>query len=42
MSSEKDYKSMEYKNFFEKNLINIDPEIFKAINEELVRQQNHI
>ncbi len=42
MSSEKDYKNSEYKNFFEKSLIDIDPEIYKAINEELVRQQNHI
>ena len=42
MSSEKDYKNSEYKKFFEKNLLDIDPEIFKAINEELVRQQNHI
>jgi len=42
MSSEKDYKNLEYKNFFEKSLLDIDPEIFNAINEELVRQQNHI
>ena len=42
MSSEKDYKNSEYKNFFEKSLLDIDPEIFKAINEELIRQQNHI
>jgi glycine hydroxymethyltransferase len=42
MSSEKDYKNLEYKNFFEKRLLDIDPEIFKAINDELVRQQNHI
>ena len=42
MSSEKDYKNSEYKNFFEKSLLDIDPEIYKAINEELVRQQNHI
>ena len=42
MSSEKDYKNSEFKNFFEKSLLDIDPEIFKAINEELVRQQNHI
>ena len=42
MSSEKDYKNSEYKNFFEKSLLDIDPEIFKAINDELVRQQNHI
>ena len=42
MSSEKDYKNLEFKNFFEKSLLDIDPEIFKAINEELLRQQNHI
>ena len=42
MSSEKDYKNSEFKNFFEKNLSDIDPEIFNAINEELIRQQNHI
>ena len=42
MSNEKDYKNSEYKKFFEKSLLDIDPEIFKAINEELVRQQNHI
>jgi len=42
MSSEKDYKNSEFKNFFEKSLLDIDPEIYKAINEELVRQQNHI
>ena len=42
MSNEKDYKNSEYKKFFEKNLLDIDPEIFKAINEELIRQQNHI
>ncbi len=42
MSSEKDYKNSEYKNFFEKSLLDIDPEIHKAINEELIRQQNHI
>ena len=42
MSSEKDYKNNEYKDFFEKNLNDVDPEIFKAINEEIIRQQNHI
>jgi len=42
MSNEKDYKNSEFKNFFEKSLLDIDPEIFKAINEELTRQQNHI
>ncbi len=42
MSSEKDYKNTEFKNFFEKSLLDTDPEIFNAINDELVRQQNHI
>tara|TARA_B100001540_G_scaffold301613_1_gene308272 strand:- start:5626 stop:6936 length:1311 start_codon:yes stop_codon:yes gene_type:complete len=42
MSSEKDYKNNDYKNFFEKNLNDVDPEIFQAINEEIIRQQNHI
>ncbi len=42
MSSEKKYLNNQYKNFFESNLINSDPEIYKAINDELVRQQNHI
>ncbi len=42
MSSEKKYISSQYKDFFEKNLAESDPEIFKAINNELVRQQNHI
>ena len=42
MSSEKDYKNNDYKNFFEKNLNDVDPEIFLAINEEIIRQQNHI
>ena len=42
MSSEKDYKNTEFKNFFEKHLSETDPALFKAINDELVRQQNHI
>jgi len=42
MSSEKDYKNNDYKNFFEKNLNDVDPDIFQAINEEIIRQQNHI
>tara|TARA_Y100000746_G_scaffold220306_1_gene218696 strand:+ start:663 stop:1973 length:1311 start_codon:yes stop_codon:yes gene_type:complete len=42
MSSEKNYSSDQHKNFFEKKLSDIDPDISKAINEELVRQQNHI
>ena len=42
MSTEKNYLNSEYENFFEKNLEESDPEIFKAINDELVRQQHHI
>ena len=41
MSSEKDYKNSEFKNFFEKSLLDTDPDIYNAINDELVRQQNH-
>ena len=28
--------------FFEKSLAKSDPDLFKAINDELIRQQNHI
>ena len=42
MSSETKYLNSEYKHFFEKSLLESDPEIYKAINDELVRQQNHI
>ena len=42
MSSETKYLNSEYKDFFEKSLLESDPEIYKAINSELVRQQNHI
>ncbi len=42
MSSETKYLNNEYKDFFEKSLLDSDPEIYKAINDELVRQQNHI
>ncbi|MDC3076495.1 serine hydroxymethyltransferase [Candidatus Pelagibacter sp.] len=42
MSSEKKYLSTQYQNFFEKRLSDADPEIFDAVNKELVRQQNHI
>ena len=42
MPIEKKYISQQFENFFEKNLSEVDPEIFKAINNELVRQQNHI
>jgi len=42
MSKEKQYINSEREGFFEKNLSDIDPEIFKAIKDELDRQQNHI
>ena len=42
MSSEKKYSSDKHKEFFEKKLSDIDPEIYNSINEELIRQQNHI
>ena len=42
MSIENKYINSDYENFFEKSLSESDPEIFKAINNELIRQQNHI
>ena len=42
MSSETKYINSDYKDFFEKSLSQSDPDLFKAINDELVRQQNHI
>ena len=42
MSSEKKYLNSSYQDFFEKSLSKTDPDLFKAINDELVRQQNHI
>ena len=42
MSSETNYLNNDYQNFFEKRLSDSDPELFKAINDELIRQQNHI
>ena len=42
MSSEGKYTNIEYQNFFEKSLSDTDPEIYKAINDELARQQQHI
>ena len=42
MSSEGKYLSTDYRNFFETKLSEIDPEISKAIDDELIRQQNHI
>ncbi len=42
MSSENKYSSDKHKEFFEKKLSDIDPDVYKAINDELIRQQNHI
>ena len=42
MSSEAKYLNNDYQNFFEKKLSESDPELFKAINDELIGQQNHI
>ena len=42
MSSETKYLNSNYKDFFEKSLSKSDPDLFKAINDELIRQQNHI
>ena len=40
MSSETKYINSDYKDFFEKSLSQSDPDLFRAINDELVRQQN--
>ena len=42
MSSESKYLNSSYEDFFEKSLSKSDPDLFKAINDELIRQQNHI
>tara|TARA_B100000579_G_scaffold429269_1_gene440758 strand:+ start:2627 stop:3937 length:1311 start_codon:yes stop_codon:yes gene_type:complete len=42
MSSEDKYINTNYKDFFERSLSETDPDLFKAINNELIRQQNHI
>ncbi len=42
MSSESKYINNQYQDFFEKSLKQSDPDIYKAINDELLRQQNHI
>ncbi len=42
MSKESNYISNQYQDFFEKSLLDIDPDIHKAINDELKRQQSHI
>jgi glycine hydroxymethyltransferase len=42
MSSEKNYINDSYKSFFEDGLSIKDPELYKAIKDELIRQQQHI
>ncbi len=42
MSKESNYINNQYQSFFENSLSNIDPDIHKAINDELNRQQSHI
>ncbi|MDA9717362.1 serine hydroxymethyltransferase [Candidatus Pelagibacter sp.] len=42
MSKESSYINNQYQDFFEKSLLDIDPDIHKAINDELKRQQSHI
>ena len=42
MSSEKNYLNDSYKSFFEDSLSSKDPELYKAIKDELIRQQQHI
>ncbi len=42
MSKESNYINKEYQSFFENSLSTIDPDIHKAITDELNRQQSHI
>src|SRR5210317_140969 len=42
MSKESNYTNSSFKDFFEKSLSDSDPELFKAIKDELIRQQNHL
>ena len=42
MSSEKNYINDSYKSFFEDSLSSKDPDLYKAIQDELLRQQQHI
>ena len=42
MSSESKYLNDQYKGFFEDSLSKTDPELYKAISDELKRQQEHI
>ena len=39
MSSEKNYLNNNYKSFFEDSLSIKDPDLYKAIKDELIRQQ---
>ena len=42
MSKESNYLNNQYQSFFENSLSKMDPDIHKAISDELNRQQNHI
>ncbi len=42
MAKQNKYLSDSYENFFDNNLSSTDPELFKAVNSELQRQQQHI
>ncbi len=42
MSSESKYLNSQYQGFFEDRLSKTDPELYKAIKNELTRQQEHI
>ena len=42
MSKESNYLNNQYQSFFENSLSQMDPDIHKAISDELNRQQNHI
>ena len=42
MSSEKNYLNDSYKSFFEDSLSKKDPALYKAIQDELLRQQQHL
>ena len=42
MSIENKYLNDQYKSFFEDSLSKTDPDLYKAINDELRRQQEHI
>ncbi len=42
MSSENSYINDQYRSFFEDSLSKTDPELYRAIRDELKRQQEHI